>query len=997
MYQVLSIFVSIITLAIASSSTLFITGNNKNIATIKSKSEQMNNQILANNELTKAQIISMIKKINHNDANIIGQHKDINNKMKKVEYESKSRTENVDSRLRSFKNITNANVIGMTDTIKTNDEIIHKRADTLKKNLDDYKIFNKSELDTIRTNHDTLSSSHANLQADYGLFQSQTNQELKKNYDHSTGLYNKNLNLINDKIAGIFLNSKSLDKSSKDLIQQIGANTDLRIDSLTNAFKNADKNIQNDISAKDTSYKNTFVQKNDLNNEINRLYFDNSVNYNNLNTLIAQTDANKNTISTMKTDINDNEKKIKGIEENYLKTVDIPQRINQVMPSTDIYKEVEKNKKDINAIDSKINTNVESIKNNNDELKKMMEGISGGLSGKITLKDLNDRIMKNAERIEGNAAKNKLEILQSVNKDSEELKKKISTNDINIKSKLNNTKDDYTKAFNSFVSTDMIQNKLKSNNVNFKEIDATNAKLSGELVVNGVKFSDLVKKTYGTQANSKKTNTPLVASYEKDFKMGAYVEPNKPLKLKEGVHVNMDDANLSMRYGTMNLNGTNVKWANNASKLNFDDQGANFNNTTIKVNNFENIKDKNNKGLGSYVENKILDAQKSSSDVGSQINKHLNSSHVYPKAMTTPYLFIGSDLSGKMNVKDEINKLKNDAAAFSKTSGIQQNATFYNKSNKEDLFKDIKNDMNLKIDEYLPKNIEVDRVDSSSVIADQIILKGSSLGTIKMNGTQPITDFLDDRYEMRGSASKALGELSKNKPIVDIQLTGNNVIQVNRSDGRGWINMGQVKVEGNGGISKIALDDANNRLIVTTTDGVSYVDLPNYSYKIKNSLNMDQYPKKSELENTYAKKNKNGEGVVYLNSKQQQRLNNIVDDDDIKNLKQLKIPTSTELASVRSSIEKNKTDINDLKLANKTIDGQIIGKVNTKNLNEQSRLNPITTDNFLRLNNNVSLMADGKRLRMCTSFDIMNRPTDCYDFWTTKDLATSKSIEIKRD
>ena len=123
---------------------------------------------------------------------------------------------------------------------------------------------------------------------------------------------------------------------------------------------------------------------------------------------------------------------------------------------------------------------------------------------------------------------------------------------------------------------------------------------------------------------------------------------------------------------------------------------------------------------------------------------------------------------------------------------------------------------------------------------------------------------MDDRYEKRGSASKALGELSKNKPIVDIQLTNNNVIQINRSDGRGWINMGQVKVEGDGGISKIALDDANNRLIVTTTNGVSYVDLPNYSSKIQNSLNMDQYPKKSELENTYAKKKTITEQVLFI-------------------------------------------------------------------------------------------------------------------------------------
>lgn len=1233
MYQALSIIVSIITLAIASSSTLFITGNNKNITSIKSKSDDMNKQILANNELTKAQIIAMIKKINENDTKIVGQHKDIKEKVKKVEYESKSRTQNVDSRLKSFRNITNANVIGMTDTMRTNDEIIHKRADTIKKSLDDYKIFNKSELDTIRTNHDALSSSHNDLRADYGLFQSQTNTELKNNYDHSTSLYNSNLNLINEKIAGLFLDSKTLDRNSKELIKQIGENTDSRIDSLTDAYKKADSGIQKDINTKDAFYKNTFVDKNNLDSEINRLYFDAKPQYNNMNTLIAQTEANKGSINTINTTISDNANKIKTIQSEYLRTVDMPQRLNQVMPSTDIFKEVEKSKKDINVIDSKVNTNVDSIKKNNEELKKMLEGISGGLSGEITLKDLNDRIVKNAERIEGNAAKTKLEIMQSLNKDSSDLQRKINDNTSDIKNKVSHSQDDFSRAFTNYVSSDAILNKVSNNNLKARDVNADNLTLSRELVVNGVKFSDVVKKTMGIDNNSVSPQT--VPMYEKDFQSGPFIQPNKAMKFKEGVHIGMDDANMSMRYGTMNLTGTSVNWANNASKFNFNEQGANFNDTTVRFNKFDNIKDNNNKGLTSFIEDKINSSKKENNNIPEQVRAEINGKHIYPAAVTSPFMFIGDDLRGKINVKEEITKLKENVDAYTKTSGIQQNSTFYNKNNKDDLYKDIKNDMNLKVNEYLPRSINVDNVRAKTLSADQIILSGDSLGKIKMNSTQPITDFLDARYEIKGAASDALGELTKTKPIVDIQLTNNNTIQVNRSDGRGWTSMGQVKIDGSVGITNLSLDEANNRLLVTTTKGLSYVDLPKYDSKLKNDLNMDQYAKKADMAGIYAPTSKNGTGVVYLDRRQQTRLSDIVADDSIKNLKQMNIPTASELSSIKSSINKNKEDIsglkqsskgvksvaldeannrlaltsdtglsyvslpnygskiknelnmdqyskktdvasvyapttvkngsvvyldnkqqsrlndivgddtikslkqmsiptsadlanirstidrnstdintlkqsgkgiknialdeannrftlrtdtestyvslpnysrkiktelnmeqyptkafvssvyapnvkngsegvvylnkqqkerldnivsdntikdlktmqiptssdlvnikaavekntadmNEIKQTNKSLDGLITGKVTTNNLNAQTRLNPNNVDNFIRLNNNVSLMADGTRLKMCTSFDNGNRPSECHDLWTTKDLAATTKLNIKK-
>ena len=155
---------------------------------------------------------------------------------------------------------------------------------------------------------------------------------------------------------------------------------------------------------------------------------------------------------------------------------------------------------------------------------------------------------------------------------------------------------------------------------------------------------------------------------------------------------------------------------------------------------------------------------------------------------------------------------------------------------------------------------------------------------------------------------------------------------------------------------------------------------------------MNQYSKKTELENTYAKKSKaNGDGIVYLNNTQKQRLNDIVDDDDVKNLKQLSIPSSSELSGLKSDIEANTTNIDNLE---KTIDGRINGAVNINTINEQTALNS-RSDNFIRLNDNVSLLADGNRLKMCTEFDRKNEPKTCYDLWTTKDLADTSAFPIQ--
>lgn len=999
MYQALSIFVSIITLAIVSSSTLFITGNNKNIANIKSNSDNMGKQIIANNELTKAQIIAMIEKVNDTDAKILAQHNDIKSKVKKTEYESKSRTENVDSRFKSFKNITNANVIGMGDRVKTNNELIHKRADSIKDSIDDYKISNKAELGTLTTKYDTLVSSHDILQADYGLFQSHTNDNLQQNRDYATDLYNSNQSLIKESMSGALVNSANLDAEGKKLVKLMMKTNTEQIDSLKASYKNSDTIIKEDILKKHATYNNIYTQKKDLNDDITKLYFSNST-YRDLNELVAQTNKQKNAVTSMNADIKDNVDKIKDIEAAYLKTADIPIKVNQIMPSTDIYKDVQQNKDAIKTMGTKVNTNVESIEKSNEELKKMLDGISGGLSGKITLKDLNERIMKNAERIEGDAAKTKLDILLSVDKDNEELKKKINANTVDMKKKITNSKEDYSKAFNRYVSNEMIMDKVSSAKVNVKDLSADNATLSGELIVNGVKFSDLVttvKASYASDTknvNVENTTRPQIASYDKDFKLGAYIEPNKPMKLREGVNIKMDDADLAMRYGTMNLSGTNVSWINNNSQLKFGATGVDFDNTPIKVKTFDNIIEKNGKGLKTYVDEKILTSQQATGGIGDKLDKHLTTSIIYPKAVVTPSLFIGDDLRGKINVKTELDKLNSEINKTTNASDIRQNANFYNKSNKNVLFDDIRNDINQNFEKYIPvsTSMELNKVESDSIVTNEIKLQ--SLNKLTIN-EEPVTDILDVRYALKETTANSLNDLKKDKPIVDIQLT-NNVIEINRRDGLGYVGMIKLPTETANSISSIALDQANNRLMLTTVkNNISFVDLPNYADQIKNELN--PYAKKSELASSlrqYAKTSKDdGTGVMYLNNNQKKRLNEIVKDDTIKNLRDMSIPTSTALDDIKSEVTKTKNDLYALTQSNKALNGQIAAKVTTSTLNEQTRLNN-NVDNFIRLNNSVSILADGQRLKMCTAFGNNNTPTNCHDLWTTKDAAQGGEFTI---
>ena len=204
MYNALSVIVSVLALGAASTSALYIAGNNRNIDSIRSNSDKINEQIIANNQLTKKQILALINNVNENDAKILNEHKGIKESTNRVERESKLRTENVDTRFRGFKNITNANVVGITDRVNKNDELINKRADVLNNKIDQYKVFNNAKVGELQFNHSNLDDRHGMLNNDFNTFKSSTTSKLQENRNHAAKLNKNTLNFIDTKFCLLY-------------------------------------------------------------------------------------------------------------------------------------------------------------------------------------------------------------------------------------------------------------------------------------------------------------------------------------------------------------------------------------------------------------------------------------------------------------------------------------------------------------------------------------------------------------------------------------------------------------------------------------------------------------------------------------------------------------------------------------------------------------------------------------------------------------------------
>ncbi len=1003
MYNALSVLVSILALGAASTSALYIAGNNRNIDNIRSNTDKINEQIIANNQLTKKQILALINNVNENDAKILNEHRGIKDSMSRVERESKLRTENIDTRFRGFKNITNANVVGITDRVRTNNELINKRADVLNNKLDQYKVFNDAKVGELQFNHSNLDDRHGMLTNDFNSFKSKTTSKLQDNMNYASKLNKDTMNFIDSKFQSFVSDSVKMDDKAAAVLDNIRDITSNKISALEKDYKRQDQNIKTTISNNDNQYKKSFLRVDDLENKMNERYFDDKPDFNNMNSLIAQTSANKNNIASYGRRLDDNDSKINRIREEYLKVTEIPQKINQAMSSTDIYRDVKNNEDDINRVDKKLITNVESINRNNEELKDMLKSVTGGLNGDISLNDLNDRIQENSKKIEGNTVKTKMEILKTVKQENALTNKKINENATQIAGKVGNTKAEYAKAFQDHVSDDDLVKKMKDAKVDLTSINAETAEIEKDLTVQGVKFSSLLNDLKMNGLTTQRT-TGSVPIYSKDFQSDSHISPNKSVRFKPDQNLEMKDGKMNLRRGELNMqngvinfNDSDFNWKRLGNEVNFNGAGLNLNSTKVNINNFKNIKDSDDNNLSEFIDQQILKSQSSSdSGIGGQVEKYIKNAEggIKPKSVTTPYLFIG-DPNNKVNVKQEIDSVKTNIKNFMAISGAQQNSKFFNKQDPSDLHEEIRKDMRENADKYMPNTVTFpNTISAENINAEKINLKSSELNNIKFNGT-PLSEALDKRYAKASAVSDALSDPSLRKTVSGISMDkANNVLEVTFSDpqlAKQIVELPRSEVA----IKGITVE--GNDLVLSYLSGArTKVPLP--------KVDLSNVATKEILERDYARKksaDSEEKTLVYLNPVSKERLEAIVQDDQIRDLKSF---DSGDVTDLRKSIVTNTRKLQEMQAKNKKYDmleSKMKADISLETINRNS-LNNQSAD-FIRLNENVALRAKGNRLQMCTnlkgadpSFEAYDDDKNCFDFWTTKDFDEDDEIKVNQ-
>lgn len=1012
MYQAFSMIVSFIALAIVSSSALFVSGNNRNIDLIKDKTTKINDNVLAQNELTKKQILSLINNVNENDAKIMSQHKKINNTMKKVEKESKLRTENVDSRLRSFKNITNANVVAITDNVATNDRNINSRVDVLDKKVDDNKTEINGTINQLRTDHDDLDSRHQSLSSDYLNNKDSVIKRLQdesvnaKNYTDSK--HNDVMNTIQTRFNAFASEQIQMDDAAKNVMTEIKNLTEKQLNELKTGYPAADTQIRTDlnnkINVKDAEYKTQFLYSSRLKDEVNAKFFTNKP-YQGLDDMIKQTKLNQDNIASNKQNILDNDNKIETIKRDFVKTSDLSTKMNTVMPTTDIYKDVQANKTQLTELGTKVNTNIETIKTNNTELQNMLKGITGGLSGEISLKDLNDRIAKNAENIEKSAAQNNREMMREVRKETGGLDAKIQKNSEDITKKLDNNKNEYAKAFNEYISDQELVNKMKGKPIEAQSIKLNDANIEKDLIVNGTKFSTVVKNlenVVGSMSQQSKSGARPVARYDKDFTSGTTkISPNRTVRFRDensklelkDTELNMDDTDFKMENGTMNVLNSTLNWSTYGNNtVNMTGDGVNLNSTNVKMKNFDQLK-ANDETLTKFIDSQIQKSQTSStSALGNQINAYMEANDLRnSKSITTPRLYIGDQYTS-MDVKKEINDLKNSTNNSLAANQVRQDARFFSKQKPEDLHNSVRSDFRNNYDKYLPNTVAVGAVETDKVLGleEMTFNDGgiNGLNKIKLNG-QGLKNVLDDLYESKGTAENALS--NKKASIKSIQSIDNRLLLTYTDNTSSYVDLPNSN-SGDRAIHHIEVDEANNRLKIRRKDNsAESYKLPDY----KKSIDLTPYALKSE----YAPNYKENQGnVVYLDNTKKSRLDTILQNDAVKNLSTTAIPSTTEVSSLKTNVgvldtkmTSVESDINSIKAGQR----EAARNINLTKLNEYTKNNPVRSDNYIALNNKVSLKVSGDRLQMCQAFDSAG-PTNCHDLWTTKDIGTIDTRTIKR-
>lgn len=987
-----SIIFSLVAFIIVSTSTLVVAGNVKSISNVKTQTNNLDNTVLKNHELSKSQIKALINNVNENDARIVNEQSQLKNKINKVDYETKSRIQNIDTKFRGFKNITNANVVSLTDRINQNTVNINKRLDLFDDNVANKAARNSEKLLDLEFGQSNLSQQQNQTRTELSSLSARTNDQINESKNFASSLHQKNINLIDKNFKSFIKENVVMSDKSKNVLDGIDKITKEKLAVIQNDYKRNDKYLQNIIRNKDNEYKTKFISTEDIDSVLKKTYFDDKPNYNSFNSLISKTDENDKNISNVRKLVSDNDKKIASIQNEYMKDTQLPQKMNDVMKYTDISKDVLTNAQEIERVEQKVINNVQSINSTNQELKQMLKNVKGGLGGDISLNDVTDSIENSTNKLRADNAKQKTDILKSVNMEKMELIKKINENKLLMKNKLTNEVNEYRTAFDTHISDDIIVSKLKDTDVHVSNINTQNATVDGDLIVNGIKFSSLVKE-------KKEADSPFKPVYDKDFSSAAYIEPNKSVKFNKtlGIEIdegkqNLNNSTFSMINGNMNLSDTNIEWSGGGKRVNLNANGLNLNDTKVKLKSFKNIQNEEGKTINDAMDDRINQFSTKGS-FALQVDDYLRQNDIQSKSLTASELYIGNAVN-RLNVKDEIDTVKNDLKVYQTTNMIERNKNFYSKQNPDDLLNEVKGDMKNNVNNYLPNDIQdLNLIKSENVSTKGLNIESDNINSLKVNGN-PITDTLDLRYEVKGSLTSELEKLNSRNGVVGIKVdeSTNKLVITFSDDTIDSIDLPDYVNRIKTSIATVTVDETANQLKFIYSDGTTgMVDLPKYN----ENLDLSEYMKRDELDNEFAKKSNENRQVVYLPEEKISRLESIVENDNVVNMKDITSITPENFKKLEDQIQTNTTKLN----AFGNLDATMLGKVNLNNLNGYTKENASSSDTFIRLNENVALRANKNRVQMCTNMsadDTMPKNENCYDLWTTKDFIEDEKVKITR-
>ena len=944
--------------------------------------------MISNNELTKQQIIALINRVNENDVKILQQHRDIKNEVKQTVKDTKVMNQDVDARLRSFKNITNANMVGLTDRVNTSTGRLNRSVEGIKSGFTDQRMKTDIAINELRYNHSNLSETVSDMNSEFSTFKSQTADNLRSNADYATDLNRGAINFIGKKFDAFLDGSVKMDDKATAVLNNIRDITNKKMVGYEKESKRQDDSIRKTISNVQNEFKKSYMREDQLENQLNKRYFEDNPDYNSMNGLIATTTQNRQKLGNSIKRLDANDSKISSIQNEYLKKSDVTQQLNKSMPYTDIFKDVQNNEDAINRLDQKIATNVETIDQTNAELKDMLKGITG-MNGGISLNDLQSRIEKNAESIKNNTTRTKLEIMQQVKKTNKDLVKRIDENKSGLEKRVSSEKGAFNKAFSELIDSETVSNTLKESDVELNNVNAESLNIGKDLVVQGVKFSSVMNDLKKSGISGNPGGKPvMVPVYSRDFRSTDKISPNKSVSFNPETNLEMRDGKFGMNGGTFDLNNTvmtatdsDISWKKNESKVDLNGEGLNLHNSKLQVKSFENIKNDRDENMTTFIDNKIKESQSASGGFSDQVRKAVQSN---PAGLEAKSLFIGGE-SDKMNVKTEIDNVKNNLIAFKAENGARQKALFFTKENTEDLHREIRKDTSANFDKYVPDDAKFKQISSEDINVGKLNLRDDSMNNIKLNGT-PLVEALDKRYALQAAEESAPKKIISN---IEVNPQGNELVVV-YTDSK--IPAARVKLPENPMTIKTISIEGNKLVIEYNNNVRKTIELPE----------SDSFAKAEDVEKNYAKNKVEDASVVYLDKEQKDRLTSMVGDDNVSSLKEFNAERLTQSENELKATKAMLSKVQDRAKYWDLADSRLKSQINLQTVNNYTMENK--GDTFIRLNDNVALRANGNRVQMCQNLDGKKGPSDsgydadknCFDMWTTADIKSDDSIKIQK-